>query len=100
MPCINDFFDLFTFICGSPAMHHHHHSLVQVKHGRMAMVAAAGWIGAELADNYEHLASGGRVPTVLNGHLTDWQNFIPFLAIFGAWSYLEHQVCGSMHFLF
>jgi hypothetical protein len=56
------------------------------------MVAAAGWVGAELAKNSDHLASGGRVPSVLNGHLSDWQNFLPLLAIFGAWSYLEHQV--------
>jgi hypothetical protein len=68
------------------------HAIYQVKHGRLAMVAAAGWVGAELAKNSDHLASGGRAPSVLNGHLSDWQNFLPLLAIFGAWSYLEHQV--------
>lgn len=69
----------------------------EVKHGRLAMVAAAGWVGAELAKNADHLASGGRAPSVLNGHLLDWQNAFPLLAIFGAWSYLEHQVYPAQY---
>lgn len=68
----------------------------EVKHGRLAMVGTAGWVGAELAKG-AHLASGGRCPSILNGHLFDWQNFFPLLAIFGAWSVLEHKVYPSQY---
>lgn len=69
----------------------------EVKHGRLAMVACAGWVGAELGGDPLHLAEGGRAPALLNGHLTDWQNFLPALALFTAWSYLEHQVYPAQY---
>ena len=62
----------------------------ELKHGRLAMLAAAGWPLAEmlngnfLRDGY----TGGRAPSLFNGHLTD---YAPFLIVFlGAFSALEY----------
>jgi len=63
----------------------------EVKHGRLAMLGALGWIGAELAN------PGMRAPNVLNGHIFEPINFLGTLALFGAWSYLEHQVYPAQY---
>ena len=42
----------------------------EVKHGRLAMLGALGWIGAELAN------PGMRAPNVLNGHIFEPINFL------------------------
>jgi len=68
----------------------------EVKHGRLAMLACLGWVGAELNQG-SNLASGGRAPNLLNGELFDWQNLIPTLVIFAGWSYFEHQVYPSQY---
>lgn len=63
----------------------------EVKHGRLAMIACAGWVGAELAN------AGERAPNVLNGHLFEPVNFLGTFAAFAAWSYLEHQVYPAQY---
>ena len=60
----------------------------ELKHARLAMLAAAGWPLAELANGQSmRFATNGRVPSLFNGHLLD---FAPALVlIFGGLSYLE-----------
>jgi len=54
----------------------------ELKHARLAMLAAAGWPLAELN-------SGGRAPSLFNGHLLE---YTPFLLIaFAPFAYLEFQ---------
>lgn len=63
----------------------------EVKHCRLAMLACAGWIGAELAN------AGERAPNVLNGEIFSLGNFFGTFAAFAAWSYLEHQVYPAQY---
>ena len=74
----------------------------EIKHGRLAMLAAAGWPMSELIDGPlssllgmpNALASGGRAPSLFNGHLFDnW----PFLVVFllGT-SYLEANTLDNV----
>ena len=63
----------------------------EIKHGRLAMLAAAGWPLAELAsgDYLKSIGTGGRAPSLFNGHLMD---FLPFLVlVFAPIAYLEFQ---------
>ena len=62
----------------------------EVKHGRLAMLGAAGWIAAELA-------SGERAPAILNGNFFEFQNVAAVALLFGAWSYIEHQVYPAQY---
>lgn len=55
----------------------------EVKHGRLAMLASAGWIAAELS-------TGEKAPSLLNGHLFDLPNLAAVVMTFGLWSWLEH----------
>ena len=43
----------------------------EVKHGRLAMLAAAGWPLAELLNSGSLYTSGGRAPSLFNGGLFD-----------------------------
>lgn len=61
----------------------------ELKHGRLAMLAAAGWPIAELANRGSTAlaATNGRAPSLFNGHLLD---YLPFLLVFfGGLSFLE-----------
>jgi len=60
----------------------------EIKHARLAMLAAAGWPLAELLNGQSmRFATNGRAPSLFNGHLLD---FWPALLIFfGGLSYLE-----------
>jgi len=64
----------------------------ELKHGRLAMLAAAGWPLAELLQGPAGAlrATGGRAPSLFNGQLLEnW----PFLLAFaGGLAYLETQV--------
>jgi len=63
----------------------------ELKHCRLAMLAAAGWPLAELYSAGERLQklTNGRAPSLFNGHLLD---FLPFLiVVFGPIAYLEFQ---------
>ena len=67
----------------------------ELKHGRLAMLAAAGWPLAELVSGpYLHLdqANGGpgldgRVPSLFNGQFLE--NILPIGLVFGAIAYVE-----------
>jgi len=63
----------------------------EVKHGRLAMLGVAGWIAAELANQ------GERAPAILNGNFFSLPNVAFTAALFGAWSYLEHQVYPAQY---
>jgi len=67
----------------------------ELKHGRLAMLAAAGWPMAEIYSNdFLHGSGGtqGRAPSLFNGHLLD---YLPFLLIvFGPIAYLDLQSKG------
>ena len=67
----------------------------ELKHARLAMLAAAGWPLAELANGQSmRFATNGRVPSLFNGHLLD---FAPALVlIFGGLSYLEFTTKDSV----
>ena len=67
----------------------------ELKHGRLAMLAAAGWPMAELYSNdFLHGSGGtqGRVPSLFNGHLLEYLPFL--LIIFGPIAYLDLQSKG------
>ena len=52
----------------------------ELKHGRLAMLACAGWVFAEnFAGGSLKLATNGRAPSLFNGHLLD---YTPALALF------------------
>merc|ERR1711937_374137 len=52
----------------------------ELKHGRLAMLAAAGWPLAEMINgNYPRSVTNGRAPSLFNGHLLD---NLPFLVVF------------------
>jgi len=65
----------------------------EIKHGRLAMLAAAGWPLAELA-SHDYLSSfgggtNGRAPSLFNGHLFD-VGYLPSLVLFfGGMAFLE-----------
>jgi light-harvesting complex II chlorophyll a/b binding protein 4 len=62
----------------------------ELKHGRLAMLAAAGWPLAEIFNRGALKAEGftnGRAPSLFNGHLLD---YFPFLVLaFGGLAALE-----------
>jgi len=52
----------------------------EIKHGRLAMLAVAGWPLSEFASHKTLLeTTNGRAPSLFNGHLFD---YAPFLAVF------------------
>eukprot|EP00621_Florenciella_sp_RCC1693_P001135 CAMPEP_0182522480 /NCGR_PEP_ID=MMETSP1323-20130603/329_1 /TAXON_ID=236787 /ORGANISM="Florenciella parvula, Strain RCC1693" /LENGTH=355 /DNA_ID=CAMNT_0024730613 /DNA_START=36 /DNA_END=1103 /DNA_ORIENTATION=- len=55
----------------------------EVKHSRLAMIGALGWIAAELN-------SGEVAPNLLNGHLFELPNLAATVLVFGLWSWNEH----------
>ena len=63
----------------------------ELKHGRLAMLGAAGWIAAELCH------PGERAPAILNGNFFELGNVGAVFLLFGAWSYLEHQVYPAQY---
>lgn len=68
----------------------------ELKHGRLAMLAAAGWPLAELANRGPALtqATNGRAPSLFNGHLLD---YLPFLVVFfGGLAFLENTNKGKI----
>jgi len=60
----------------------------EIKHGRLAMLAIAGWPMAEFASGRTLAeATNGRAPSLFNGHLLD---YTPFLAVvFGGMAAME-----------
>ena len=68
----------------------------ELKHGRLAMLAAAGWPIAELySGDFLHGSGGtdGRAPSLFNGHLLD---YLPALVIiFGPLAFLEFAARGK-----
>ena len=68
----------------------------ELKHGRLAMLAAAGWPIAELwSGDFLHGDGGtnGRAPSLFNGHLLD---YLPVLVIiFGPLAFLEFTARGK-----
>merc|ERR1719146_386376 len=58
-----------------------------LKHGRLAMLAAAGWPLAELNNSSLRFATNGRAPSLFNGHLLDYWPAL-FVA-FGGLAFLE-----------
>lgn len=63
----------------------------EIKHGRLAMLAAAGWPLAELSSGtfLKQVGTNGRCPSLFNGHLLD---YLPFLLVaFAPVAYLELQ---------
>ena len=70
----------------------------ELKHARLAMLAAAGWPLAELYSSYglhDHFTNG-RAPSLFNGHLLD---FLPFLVIFfGPIAYQEFANKGKNYY--
>ena len=68
----------------------------EIKHGRLAMLAAAGWPLSELLSHSLLVAAGtnGRAPSLFNGHLFDLP-FAPFVLLaFGGFAYLEQETAG------
>ena len=70
----------------------------EIKHARLAMMAAAGWPMAELLDGplsklfglpYGLEATGGRAPGLFNGHMFDGANGAFILATMAFTAYLE-----------
>merc|ERR1719327_1121597 len=63
----------------------------ELKHARLAMLAAAGWPLAELANSGGgsslRFATNGRAPSLFNGHLLDY--WPALLVVFGGLSFLE-----------
>ena len=62
----------------------------EIKHGRLAMLAAAGWPMAELSSSsYLHVAvdTNGRAPSLFNGHLAEFAG--PLFIFAGAMAALE-----------
>ena len=63
----------------------------ELKHARLAMLAAAGWPMAELLNPIA--ATGGRAPSLFNGQLIE--NALPVALLFGGLAFLEVQTKGS-----
>jgi len=76
----------------------------EVKHARLAMVAAAGWPISELLDGPlsklfglpNQLASGGRAPSLFNGHLFEGPQGAFVLLVALAISYLEANTLDNV----
>jgi len=70
----------------------------ELKHGRLAMLAAAGWPMAELySGDFLHGSGGtnGRAPSLFNGHLLDSYSLPFLLVIFGPLVFLEITARGK-----
>jgi hypothetical protein len=63
----------------------------ELKHARLAMLAAAGWPLAELINPLR--ATGGRAPSLFNGQLVE--NLLPVAILFGALALVEIQTKGT-----
>lgn len=63
----------------------------ELKHARLAMLAAAGWPMAELINPL--VATGGRAPALFNGQLVE--NLLPVAVLFGGLAFLEVQTKGT-----
>ena len=63
----------------------------ELKHARLAMIAAAGWPISELINPLR--ATGGRAPSLFNGQLIE--NFLPIAVVFGALAYVEGTTKGT-----
>ena len=63
----------------------------ELKHARLAMLAAAGWPIAELINPLR--ATGGRAPSLFNGQLLE--NLLPVAIVFGAVAFLEANTKGT-----
>lgn len=61
----------------------------EVKHARLAMLAAAGWPASEVWAPTESLADGGRAPSTLNGHLLSAPGIVGLLLLVGLSAYIE-----------
>lgn len=70
--------------------------VAELKHGRLAMLAAAGWPLAELANGPAGAlrATGGRAPSLFNGQLLENAPFL--FVVFGGLAYLELQTKDSV----
>jgi len=72
----------------------------EIKHARLAMVAAAGWPLSELFNQlmggWPLAATAGRAPSVLNGHLFEGPQGIFVLLVALATSYLELQTLDNV----
>jgi len=72
--------------------------LAELKHGRLAMLAVAGWPISELAGGEAlRQATNGRAPSVLNGALFDWPSFPAVVFVFGCLAALELEASGSFN---
>lgn len=68
----------------------HKYLEAEVKHARLAMLAVAGWAGAELFAE-GGLAAGGRAPSLLNGHLlTSLPNLVGTALVFALIGVMEN----------
>jgi len=70
----------------------------ELKHGRLAMLAAAGWPIAELYSGdwlHKDGYTGGRVPSLFNGHLLDFAPLL--LVVFAPIAYLDFQSKGELN---
>ncbi|KAJ8610614.1 hypothetical protein CTAYLR_007167 [Chrysophaeum taylorii] len=67
----------------------------EVRHCRLAMLCAAGWPMSELRGDDLLLASNGRAPSLLNGHLLDSPTFIFVLGFFALFALQEIRVLGT-----
>lgn len=63
----------------------------ELKHARLAMLAAAGWPLGELLNPLA--ATGGRAPSLFNGQLIE--NGVPVAAVLAGLAFLEVQTQGS-----
>lgn len=64
----------------------------EIKHARLAMLAAAGWPLAELVTHH-------RAPSLFNGHLIEWKHYgnaLTLVAFLGAAAFLEVQAQGKV----
>jgi len=76
----------------------------EIKHGRLAMVAAAGWPVSELLDGPlsklfglpNALADGGRAPSLFNGHLFEGPSGTFVLLVALAIAYLEANTLDNV----
>jgi len=63
----------------------------ELKHARLAMLAAAGWPLAEIINPLRE--TGGRAPSLFNGQLME--NFLPVAVLMGGLAFLELQTKGT-----
>ena len=67
----------------------------ELKHARLAMLAAAGWPLAELWSPFKGAMTNGRAPSLFNGHLFDPNNIVFTLLVFGGLAYVEVDTMGK-----